>query len=530
MKHILFIIKTIILFFVLSSQIAYSQQTQLSRVPCEDKILEVFPHDHDIRLPWGPPNNASGAVSIGNGIANTIEIVRKYGDWNHGNYVARVCANLNAYGSNDWYLPSRNELMQLYHKRHQIDGLSSGLYWSSTDDAWGSEAQMVDFSSGIVLFQAKNNLANVRCVRHYKEQIQEDVSITREKEPEVIPLAQHKDNENVPKPADDNVFIDPRDGKSYKTVKIGNQVWMAENLKYEMGINTYIRAGKRDVSGRLNDTFLNHQINKKRRDGLDNELYMFYNEIAAKSSPCPKGWYVPGSKEWEDLINYIGGHAIAGKKLKHKTYGGTDDYGFSALLLGEVTLDYENRAKGGQFELHEMQYSTFVEYWTSDYSLYSLNGTSNSDGPMLHNASIKFMDDDRIRIDRGIRDLRDTYLWNPDTDNYRAIRCIKGTPASDSYLINYTQSSPSNSGSRINQSSNSAVNIGNTKYGWEIKVIRADNGLPVPNATLVVDYGTIVGMPNVYYTDGNGVAMVKADYMPGSNPTVIVERVQKGNE
>ena len=131
--------------------------------------------------------------------------------------------------------------------------------------------------------------------------------------------------------APDNVLADARDGKKYKTVKIGEQVWMAENLNYQAdGSSCYENsADSCNKYGRLYDW-----------------------ETAKKA--CPTGWKLPDTADWNRLITAAGGEETAGKKLKSKDGwndycdsededartcfdgNGTDDYGFSAISGGVV--------------------------------------------------------------------------------------------------------------------------------------------------------------------------------------------------
>lgn len=99
-------------------------------------------------------------------------------------------------------------------------------------------------------------------------------------------------------------FRDIRDDRTYKTIKIGNQVWMAEDLKYESNSN-------------------------------DSAATYYWSKAM---EACPPGWHLPTYEEWMELVNFAGGIGIAGEKLKAKRgwgrncfCNGTDDYGFSAL-------------------------------------------------------------------------------------------------------------------------------------------------------------------------------------------------------
>ena len=109
---------------------------------------------------------------------------------------------------------------------------------------------------------------------------------------------------------------DKRDGKTYKTVKIGEQIWMAENLNYNAeGSKCY--ENKQD----------------------DCEKYGRLYKWDAALAVCPQGWHLPSKEEWKILIATVGGEKIAGKKLKAKSgWGengnGSDEYGFSALPGG----------------------------------------------------------------------------------------------------------------------------------------------------------------------------------------------------
>jgi hypothetical protein len=88
-------------------------------------------------------------------------------------------------------------------------------------------------------------------------------------------------------------FTDTRDGKVYKTVKIGNQIWMAENLNYEAeGSKCYD----------------NNPANGQKYGRL-------YDWETAKKA-CPPGWHLPSDAEWQELVDFAGGKEIAGKKLK----------------------------------------------------------------------------------------------------------------------------------------------------------------------------------------------------------------------
>jgi len=114
-------------------------------------------------------------------------------------------------------------------------------------------------------------------------------------------------------------FTDYRDGKKYKTVKIGSQVWMAENLAYSIGGVYY------------NDE---HAYGKK--------YHLLYDWHSAMKA-CPEGWHLPSQEEWNTLIVSVGGWFVAGKKLKAKSgwgsenqkyVNGYDDFGFAALPGG----------------------------------------------------------------------------------------------------------------------------------------------------------------------------------------------------
>jgi uncharacterized protein (TIGR02145 family) len=110
---------------------------------------------------------------------------------------------------------------------------------------------------------------------------------------------------------DTGTFTDTRDGKIYKWVKIGNQIWMAENLNYKTSSGSWC----------YDDNSSNCQAYGR-----------LYDWETAKMV-CFKGWHLPSDEEWTELINFIGKN-IAGDILIQSNYLGNNDKGFNALLGG----------------------------------------------------------------------------------------------------------------------------------------------------------------------------------------------------
>ena len=135
-------------------------------------------------------------------------------------------------------------------------------------------------------------------------------------------------------------ITDSRDGKVYKTVKIGTQWWMAENLAFKTESGCWIY--------------------DEIKDYVKIHGYLYSWKVANKA--CPEGWHLPSNQEWWELSNYLGGDDPAGGKLKQTgttswkspNTGATNSSGFTALSSGrsdDPTMGY-------------IGYMTF--FWTSE--------------------------------------------------------------------------------------------------------------------------------------------------------------------
>lgn len=187
--------------------------------------------------------------------------------------------------------------------------------------------------------------------------------------------------------AGEDSMVDPRDGQEYAIVQIGNQVWMAENMRYEGEDESIIR-----VSG---------------NDGKNEILYK-----GPASFACPEGWRLPTWSDFDELIKTVGGASVAGKVLKSidgwgkngKEGNGTDEFSFNARPVGKYGEKITCASEDGQCAESDFG-GIAVMYWSTsydvDYASYALKITKDSD-----QAQLEWMDN----------------LY------YGSIRCIKGNP------------------------------------------------------------------------------------------------------
>jgi len=141
------------------------------------------------------------------------------------------------------------------------------------------------------------------------------------------------------------------DGNVYKTVKIGNQTWMAENLKSKRySDDTPIQYFE------YNGDTANVRVYGR----LYRWAASMRNAASSNSNPSrvqgasPVGWHIPSDAEWQVLINNLGGNAVAGGKLKEAgtlhwaspNAGATNESKFNALPSGWFDFTGEFRKIG----------------------------------------------------------------------------------------------------------------------------------------------------------------------------------------
>lgn len=120
------------------------------------------------------------------------------------------------------------------------------------------------------------------------------------------------------------IFVDERDGHEYKWVKIGDQIWMAENVAYQPESGNYWPAD--------NESYV--------------ETYGYVYDWRTSLKVCPSGWHLPHYLEWNELHNYLS-RVNAGGKIKEAgtshwkdpNESATNEYGFTALPGGMAVSD-----------------------------------------------------------------------------------------------------------------------------------------------------------------------------------------------
>lgn len=129
------------------------------------------------------------------------------------------------------------------------------------------------------------------------------------------------------------------DGNQYKVVKIGNQVWMAENLKV-----THYNDGTR-IPYNITEAVPGYCYYNSDSSTYKDIYGALYNFPAVSTHKlCPTGWQVPSESEWRTLITFLGGDLVAGGKLKETgtthwnspNTGATNETGFTALPGGKM--------------------------------------------------------------------------------------------------------------------------------------------------------------------------------------------------
>ena len=193
-------------------------------------------------------------------------------------------------------------------------------------------------------------------------------------------------------------FIDSRDGNEYNWVQIGDQIWMAENLKY---LPSVVGSGTGSETTPYYYVYGYNGTNVAAAKATDNYATygVLYNWTAACNS-CPAGWHLPSDAEWTELTDYLGGTSVAGGKLKETgtthwaspNTGATNETGFTALPGGSRDLDGSFNSIG-----YDGYWWSSTELSARDANYRSLNGNYGG----LNNGSY------RKKIGFSVRCVRD---------------------------------------------------------------------------------------------------------------------------
>ena len=159
---------------------------------------------------------------------------------------------------------------------------------------------------------------------------------------------------------------DERDGQIYKTVKIGDQEWMAENLNLVTD-DSYCYNDSAEYCSKYGRLYLWKTAMDSAGTWSTNGKGCGYSGDCSPTYPvrglCPKGWHLPTKDEFDTLLVAVGGQFTAGTMLRStsgwnddegKIYNGSDAYGFSALPAGIKVIDkYETEG-------------CVADFWTSN--------------------------------------------------------------------------------------------------------------------------------------------------------------------
>lgn len=165
------------------------------------------------------------------------------------------------------------------------------------------------------------------------------------KEGDIPTLTVENDDTTLIVKIDYGEMTDIRDGKTYKTIIIGNQDWMAENLAYAPS----------------NGNFWMYDD-----DSANLKIYGYLYELETVLNVCPEGWHLPSRAEWDTLTSFLGDSSLVGGKMKS-----TSDLWYSPNTAATNSSGFSGLPGG--FRQGNMYYviGVYGVWWTS---IYNYNG------------------------------------------------------------------------------------------------------------------------------------------------------------
>ena len=153
------------------------------------------------------------------------------------------------------------------------------------------------------------------------------------------------------------------DGNTYSIIVIGNQIWMAENLKttkFNDGTDIPLVTDNTEWENLTTPGYCWYNNDEASYKNTYGAIYNWHTGNTGKL--CPSGWHIPTDEEWTTLTDYLGGENVAGGKLKEDgtthwaapNTGATNESGFTALP-GGYRVDYD----------YFYGIGTFGYWWTS---------------------------------------------------------------------------------------------------------------------------------------------------------------------
>ena len=153
------------------------------------------------------------------------------------------------------------------------------------------------------------------------------------------------------------------EGRKYKTVKIGNQIWMAENLKTSKYTNGDIISNvyNGNIWKDLTKGAWTWYKNDKNYESVTGKLYNGY-AIKDVRGLCPIDWRVPSDQDWQIMVDYLGGDLLSGFNLK-------SNFGWDLEGSGSNLSDF-NALPGGSRKNNGIYIGSgeFADWWSSTLS------------------------------------------------------------------------------------------------------------------------------------------------------------------
>jgi len=218
---------------------------------------------------------------------------------------------------------------------------------SKIGQTYSVTARLISVEKGDVLGVGKCDLKGdigdvINCLSGVAGQLAGKQPVPRSK-PILKQAPAKTNNERLPEETIITGTVTDIDGNTYRTIKVGDQWWMAENLKvthYRNGDPILNVNEAKNWSSLVTGAYYNYD-NDSSNAITYGRLYNWY-AVSGNRNIAPTGWHVPSNTEWKKLVDYLGGAFVAGGKLKEAgtthwaspNAGASNKSGFAALPGG----------------------------------------------------------------------------------------------------------------------------------------------------------------------------------------------------